>query len=77
VSELKRVVLRVAAFAFFVLGLMLFLFETRSTGEAPETFKLIVSSNPLAVVGAALAALAIAGLVILYFWERRRHLEHL
>lgn len=76
-SELKRVVLRVAAFAFFVLGLMLFLFETRSTGEAPETFKLIVSSNPLAVVGAALAALAIAGLVILYFWERRRHLEHL
>jgi uncharacterized membrane-anchored protein len=76
VSELKRVVLRVAAFAFFVLGLMLFLFETRSTGEAPETFKLIVSSNPLAVVGAALAALAIAGLVILYFWERRRHLEH-
>ena len=74
-SESKRVILRVVAFVCFVLGL--FLFETRSTGEAPETFKLIVSSNPLAIVGAALAALAVAGLVVLYLWERRRHLEHL
>jgi len=74
-SESKRVILRVVAFVCFVLGL--FLFETRSTGEAPETFKLIVSSNPLAIVGAELAALAVAGLVVLYLWERRRHLEHL
>ena len=76
-SESKRVVLRVAAFAFFVLGLMLFLFETRSTGEAPERFRLIVSSNPLAIVGAAIAALAVAALIALYLWERKRHLEHL
>ena len=73
----KRVVLRVAAFACFILGLMLFLFETRSTGEAPQTFKLIVSSNPLAFIGAAIAVLAVAALVSLYLWERKRHIEHM
>jgi ABC-type xylose transport system permease subunit len=76
-SESKRVILRVAAFACFVLGLMLFLFETRSTGEAPQTFKLMVSSNPLAIVGAAVAAIAVTALVVLYLWERKRHLEHM
>ncbi|MEK7250759.1 MAG: hypothetical protein AAB209_10100 [Bacteroidota bacterium] len=76
-SESKRVILRVVAFVCFVLGLMLFLFETRSTGEAPQTFKLIVSSNPLAIVGAAIAALAVATLVVLYLWERKRLLEDL
>ncbi len=76
-SESKRVVLRVVAFLCFILGLMLFLFETRSTGEAPQTFKLIVSSNPLAIIGAAIVALAVAVLVTLYFWERKRHLEHM
>ncbi len=76
-SESKRVVLRVAAFVLFILGLMLFLFETRSTGEALERFKLIVSGNPLAIVGAAIAMLAMATLVVLYLWERKRHLEHM
>jgi hypothetical protein len=75
-SESKRVVLRVAAFALFVLGLMLFLFDTRSTGEAPETFKLIVSANPPAIVGAVIAALAMATLGVLYLWEWKRHLGH-
>jgi len=56
---------------------MLFLLHTRSTGEAPQTFKLIVSSNPLAIVGAAIAALSLAVLVTSYLWERKRHLEHL
>jgi hypothetical protein len=73
-SESKRVFLRVAAFSSFVLGLMLFLFNTRSTGEAPETFKLVVSANPPAIVGAAVAAIATLG--ILYLWERKRHLGH-
>ena len=76
-SESKRVILRVAAFGCFDLGLMLFLLHTRSTGEAPQTFKLIVSSNPLAIVGAAIAALSLAVLVTSYLWERKRHLEHL
>ena len=76
-SESKRVIVRVVAFVCFVLGLMLFLVETRSTGEALETFKLTVSSNPLAIVGAAIAALAVAVLVALYLWERKRHLGHM
>lgn len=76
-SESKRVVLRVVAFAFFVLGLMLFLFETRSTGEAPQTFKVMVSANALSIIGATIAALAVAVLIGLYLWERKRHLEHM
>ncbi len=76
-SESNRVILRVVAFVCFVLGLMLFLFQTQSTGEAPQTFKLIVSGNPLAIVGAAVAAIAATVLVALYLWERKRHLEHL
>jgi len=65
------------AFVCFVLGLMLFLFETRSTGEALERFKLIVSGDPLAIVGAAIATVAFATLTVLFLWERKRHLEHL
>ena len=75
-NESKRVVLRVAAFVCFVLGLLLFLFETQSTGEAPERFRLTVSMNPLAIGGATAMFLALATLVILYLWEWKKHLRH-
>ena len=75
-NESKRVILRVAAFVCFVLGLLLFLFETQSTGEAPERFRLTVSMNPLAISGAATMFLALATLVILYLWEWKKHLKH-
>ena len=76
-SESKRDGLRVTAFVCLALGVMLFLLEARSTGEAPETFKLLLSSNPLAIVGAALAILAVAALVALSLWEQKRHLKHM
>lgn len=75
-NESKRAVLRLVAFVCFVLGLILFLIGTRSTGEALERFKLIVSENPLVIVGAAIAAVALAALMVLYLWERKRRLEH-
>jgi hypothetical protein len=61
----------------FVAGLGLFLSQTRSTGEALERFKLIVLAYLLAIVGATIAVLAVAALVVLYLWERKRHFEHL
>lgn len=75
-SESKRIVMRVVAFVCFILGLFLFLFETQSTGEAPERFRLMVSLNPLTICGAAMMVLALAGWVSIYLWERKRHMEH-
>lgn len=75
-NESKRVIVRVAGFVCFVLGFILFLFETRSSGEAPQTFRLAVTSNPLAIVSAAIAGLALMVLVVLFFWERKKYLEH-
>jgi hypothetical protein len=75
-NESKRVALRVALFACFILGLFLFLFETQSTGEAPERFTLVVSSDPLAIGGAVVMVLALASWASLYLWERKRHLSH-
>ncbi len=75
-SESTRTVLQVAAGVCFVLGLLLFLNETRSTGVAPETFKLIVSTSAASIVGGAVAVLAAAAMVLLYFLERKRTLKH-
>ncbi len=75
-NESKRVILRVAAIVCFVLGLLLFLFETQSSGEAPERFGVTVSIGPAAIGGAAAMILAVATLVILYLWEWRKHLKH-
>ena len=75
-SESRRIGFRVAASIGLVLGLMMFLIETRSTGEAPETFKVFVSSGPVAIVGAAIVVLAAAALVVLYLGERKRVPRH-
>ena len=75
-SDSRKVALQVVGSVVFVLGLLLFLIETRSTGESLETFKLILSPNALSIVGAAVAVLALAELVFLHFWERHRTTKH-
>jgi len=75
-NESKRVVLRVVLFSSFVLGLMLFLLETRSAGEAPERFSLFVASGPVTFASASIMVLALGAWVGLYLWERKRHLRH-
>ncbi len=75
-NESKRIVLRVVLFTCFILGLFLFLSETRSTGEAPEHFTLVVLPDPLAIGGVAIMALALVSWGSLYLWERKRHLKH-
>jgi len=75
-NESRRVVIRMTAVSLFILGVMLFLFGTRSTGEALERFKLFVWSDLAAIAGAAFSVLAVVALIGLFLWERRRHLEH-
>ncbi len=75
-NESKRILLRVVLFACFILGLFLFLLETKSTGAAPEQFTLVVLPDPLAIGGIAIMALALVSWGSLYLWERKRHLPH-
>jgi hypothetical protein len=75
-SESKRTWLQIAAAMCFVFGLMLFLKETRSTGEALEVFKLIVSLSTISIVGIALAVVAAAMLIVLYVGGRKETLKH-
>ncbi len=74
--ESNRIAVRISAFVCFVIGLMLFLIDTRYAGDVPQNFKLVIASAPLAIVGAALALLALTTLVLLHRWEHKRHLEH-
>ncbi len=75
-SDSKRAGLQIAGSIVFVLGLLLFLDETRSTGESLETFKLVLSSGAVSIVGAGLALLAAAELVWLHFWHRGGTTKH-
>ena len=76
-NELNRIVKRTAAIACFTIGSLLFLSETRSTGEESEQFKLAMSTGPVSIGGAVLMVLGVAGYALLYLSERRKHLEPL
>lgn len=75
-NESKRDIMRTSAVGGFVLGLLFFLSETQSTGEALQRFKLVVSESTLAIGGITLMVLAVAALAILFMWEHKRHLGH-
>lgn len=72
--EPTRIWLQVTAVVCFVVGLMLFLNETRSTGEAPQTFKLIISTSTLSIIGVALVLVGAAAFGVLYLVGRKRAL---
>lgn len=59
----------------FVIGLLLFLTETRHTGEALERFNLIILWNTISIVGIVLGAVGLAALVILYFSNLKKALK--
>ncbi|HLG32525.1 MAG TPA: hypothetical protein VI362_05765 [Ignavibacteriaceae bacterium] len=60
----------------FVIGLILFLTETRTTGEALERFNLAVLSSTISTVGIILGVAALVGLVVLYFPELKKTLKY-
>jgi hypothetical protein len=62
----KRGFLRVFAVVFFIIGLLLFLTQTRSSGVAPEVLQFSAESNPVLFAGLGLIGIA-AVLVIVSF----------
>lgn len=68
--------LHVVAWMSLVVGLLVFLMDTRSTGEAPEAFKLMVSTDFFSIAGAALAVVAACVLVVLHLADFKRILKH-
>jgi hypothetical protein len=51
---------------------MLFLNETRSTGEAPERFKLFISTSTVSIMGATLVLIALVMLAVVYALSRKK-----
>lgn len=70
--ETTRTWVQGVAVVCFVVGMMVFLNETRSTGEALQTFKLIISTSTLSIIGAALALVAAVMFGVLFLLERKQ-----
>ena len=80
-SDSRKAALRIAGSVVFVLGLLLFLVETRSTGQSVENLTVVLSPGAPSIIGAAMAVFAVAELVVLHFLGRRKtttkhHLRH-
>ena len=69
----RRVWLQVAIWVCLTIGLLLYLNETHSAGEAIERFKLILTAS---LVGAALVVAGAIALIVLQLLERRKNLKH-
>jgi len=60
----------------FVVGLILFLTGTSSTGESIERFNLNIVWRTDSIVGTILGVVALVALVVLYFPELKKILKH-
>lgn len=74
-TEKRKFGLQLVLWVFFIGGLHLFLNETHSTGEALQTFKLILPSSTIPIVCGAVALLAALGLVIMHVLLRKKSLN--
>ena len=72
----KRNIADVGAWLFLGAGVLCFLSATRSSGEALERFKLIVSSGAVSLLSLGLMALGMVALIVLHFGQIRRTLRH-
>lgn len=75
-NDTKRAVLRVVCSLALVLGSLLVLAETRSTGEALESLKVMLLPGPVSTIGAGIVALSVMGFVALHFWELKATPRH-
>ncbi|MBI3580226.1 MAG: hypothetical protein HY276_03540 [Ignavibacteriales bacterium] len=71
-SETKKLWLQVASGGCSVVGLMLFLSQTDSRGEAPQSFKLLVPMNEITVMGMILVFLGLAAIIVLQFMKEKK-----
>jgi hypothetical protein len=76
-NDSKRSTLRGFCSAVLILGLMALMVETRSTGEALERFRVILLLDPVSVVGAGVAALALLGFAVIQVSAHKEHRKHL
>lgn len=70
--ESTKIRVQGVAVVCFIVGLMLFLNETRSTGEAPERFKLFISTSTVSIMGATLVLIALVMLAVVYALSRKK-----
>jgi hypothetical protein len=75
-TKSKRNIVDVGAWVFLGVGVLCFLNATHSTGEAPERFRLILSSSAVSLLGIGLMALGTGALIVLHFGEIKRTLRH-
>lgn len=62
--------IEVTAWLSFAVGLIVFLIETRFTGEALERFGLRFSSSTLPIIGGSLMIVSVGVLALMYFIHR-------
>jgi len=70
-----RLGIQITSWILLVAGLVMFLWETRSAGEALETFKLSISLSTVAIAGAVVVVLSVIALVALYVSGKRKNLQ--
>ncbi len=70
-TESSRFNLKMYAAVSFVVGLLLFLKDVHSTGEAPQTFRLSVELSEISGLGIVFMALSLITAVWLHIVERK------
>lgn len=73
-KESSRFNLKMYAAVNFVIGLLLFLKDVHSTGEAPQTFRLSVELSEISGLGIVFMFLSLIAGVWLYIVEKKRKL---
>lgn len=68
----RKLFLQVMAALSFVVGLLLFLTQTRPGGEAPEALRLSFETGAVFVVGLSLIAISAALLICSFYVGKRK-----
>ncbi|MDP1677538.1 MAG: hypothetical protein Q8L88_11825 [Bacteroidota bacterium] len=75
ITELRKTTVQAVAGLALAVGVIMLLNETKSSGEALESFKLVFSSSVATFIGAAIVFLATVALVALHFDDIKRILK--
>ncbi|MBI3587448.1 MAG: hypothetical protein HY088_09995 [Ignavibacteriales bacterium] len=70
-TEPSRFNLKMCAAVSFVIGLLLFLKDVHSSGEAPQTFRLSVELTKISELGIVLMLLSLITVAWLYIVEKK------
>jgi hypothetical protein len=76
ITESKKTVAQAVAGLALAVGMILLVNDTRTSGEALESFKFVFSSNVEMLIGVTIVFLAVATLVALHVDDIKRILKH-